>query len=183
MKALMKDDLRSPLSEDQYNYGMEKIEILAEELDLTFEQTIRVVELSDKIRTSWNWVNMGRFLMIKANEKDGKNQVDIKEADELDALQAKQNKGRGISCVKSIIFQIRKNDYPTAKRVYQLEGDKIQQYSEIQEWLEKRFGCRTHLKKNCNNWLCKKNENICRHTNIRKNGTCEDCGIDIDHLT
>ncbi len=78
------------------------------------------------------------------------------QADKLDYLQAEQNDGRGVSCVESIIFQIRKNDIDCAKRVYQSEGDKIREYPEIQKWLLDHFGCRTHLKKNCDNWLCKK---------------------------
>ncbi len=82
--------------------------------------------------------------------------IRIAQAEELDALQAEQNEGRGVSCIKSIVFQMRKNDIDCAKRVYQLEGDKIRQYPEIQKWLLDHFGCRTHLKKNCDNWLCKK---------------------------
>ncbi len=79
-------------------------------------------------------------------------------ADELDALQAEQNDNRGISCVKSIVFQMRKNDMLSAKRVYQSEGDKISQYPGICEWLENHFGCRTHLKIDCDNWLCKRTQ-------------------------
>ena len=78
------------------------------------------------------------------------------QADELDALQAEQNEGRGVSCIQSIVFQIRKCDINCARRVYQLEGDKIRQYPEIQKWLYDHFGCRLHFKKHCDNWLCRK---------------------------
>ncbi len=56
------------LSKDQYNYGMGKVVKLSKELDLTFDQTILVIEKIQLIKQVWNWVNMGKFLMIKANE-------------------------------------------------------------------------------------------------------------------
>ena len=74
---------------------------------------------------------------------------------ELDDLQSKENDGRGVACIRDIIFYLRRNEIDTAKRVYQSEGDKIRQYPEIQKWLLDNFGCRTHLKKNCDDWLCK----------------------------
>ncbi len=82
--------------------------------------------------------------------------IRLAQADELDALQAEQNEGRGVCCVRSIVSCLRKHDGPCAKRVYQSEGDKIYQYPELQKWFEKHFGCRTHLKKDCDDWLCRK---------------------------
>ena len=81
--------------------------------------------------------------------------MDIKKINELDSLQSKENDGRGVSCIRSIIFYLRQNDDDSAKKVYQSEGDKIRQYPVIQEWLIQNFGCRSHLKLNCDNWLCK----------------------------
>jgi len=75
---------------------------------------------------------------------------------ELDDLQSKENEGRGISCICSIILCLRREDSDTAKRVYQIEGDKIRQYPKVEKWLLDNFGCRTHLKKNCDNWLCER---------------------------
>jgi len=75
--------------------------------------------------------------------------------EELNNLQSKENNGRGVSCINSIISCLVREDIEAAKRVYQSEGDKIAQYPEIQKWMLDNFGCRTHLKKNCDSWLCK----------------------------
>ena len=120
---------------------------------------------------------------VSRNKSKTEDQLLTEKANELDTLQAEQNTGRGVSCIRGIVHCLRRGDINTAKRVYQSEGDKIREYPKIQEWLEKRFGCRIHLKKNCNNWLCKKINNTCNHTKISKNGTCEDCSINIDHFT
>lgn len=57
------------LSEDQQKYGIEKVEKLAKELNLSFDQTIHIIENTQKIKEVWGWVNMGRFLMERANRK------------------------------------------------------------------------------------------------------------------
>ena len=75
--------------------------------------------------------------------------------DALDALQAKQNQGRGVQCVKNIVTYLRKGDYNSALLVRQSEGDKTGQYQELEQMLYSLFGCRTHGKHNCASFLCK----------------------------
>lgn len=82
--------------------------------------------------------------------------MDINKINELDILQSQENDGRGVSCVRSIVFYLRQNDEHTAKVVYQNKGDKILQYPKIQQWMEENFGCRLHLKINCDGWLCER---------------------------
>ncbi len=93
-----------------------------------------------------------KFICSDCILKESKRQDNIRI---LDDLQSKENDGRGVSCICSIISFLRRKEYNNAKRVYQYDGDKIRQYPEIQDWLSNNFGCRTHLKKNCDNWLCK----------------------------
>lgn len=70
-------------------------------------------------------------------------------------LKSVENDGRGIRCVGDIIHFLVRGDGNKAKAIYQNDGDKIISYPKIQEWMEKNFGCRTHLKKDCQNPLCK----------------------------
>ena len=74
----------------------------------------------------------------------------------LKELEAKENDGRGISCVKSFIICVEKNDIRTAKFVYIHDGDKIRAYPQIQQWFYDNLGCRSHNVKKCNSWLCQK---------------------------
>jgi hypothetical protein len=76
-------------------------------------------------------------------------------AEELDALQAKQNNGRGIRCVQTIVLYLRQNDYDSAKQVASIDGDKIRQYPEVESKIRDIFGCRLHGFKNCPHDLCK----------------------------
>ena len=48
--------------------------------------------------------------------------------DQLEELQAKENSGRGICCVRSIITWLRKEDLDSAKACTQNEWDKIRSY-------------------------------------------------------
>jgi hypothetical protein len=52
-------------------------------------------------------------------------------ADRLDALQAAHNNGRGVSCVRSICFELRQRDLVGALAVCDTEGDKIRNYPDI----------------------------------------------------
>lgn len=58
-------------------------------------------------------------------------------AAELNALQSCQNDGRGVSCVKSIVAYLQRNDLTAAKAVVNNEGDKIASYPEIEAVLQR----------------------------------------------
>lgn len=58
-------------------------------------------------------------------------------ADELEKMQAIENEGRGISCVKTVIIYLRLGDLTKAKAVCDNEGDKIGNYPEIKEYIKK----------------------------------------------
>ena len=58
-------------------------------------------------------------------------------ADELDALQAKANSGRGICCVRTVIDCLRRGDYSGARAVVNNESDKIRSHLEIVAVLER----------------------------------------------
>ncbi len=78
-------------------------------------------------------------------------------ADELDGLQAKKNQGRGVSCVRTMIMYLRQGNITSAMAVRQIEGDKTRSYEDIESYLNKTFGCRTHGMIDCGGWLCKRN--------------------------
>lgn len=73
----------------------------------------------------------------------------------LRELESKQNDGRGIDCVKTILIYIEHGMWNEACYVRRLEGDKTRSYREVELQLLKIFGCRLHLDKNCQNKLCK----------------------------
>lgn len=58
-------------------------------------------------------------------------------ANSLDELQAIQNNGRGVSCIRSVVFSLKKNDIQSAKVCIRNEWDKISQYKEIVKFLKK----------------------------------------------
>ncbi len=74
---------------------------------------------------------------------------------ELRDLNNQENNGHGISCVDDIIVSLQSIQIERAKLTYQHDGDKISSYPKIQEWFYNNFGCRTHLKIDCQNELCK----------------------------
>lgn len=57
-------------------------------------------------------------------------------ADELDRLQSGKNNGRGVSCIQTIIIYLRIGDIDKAKAVYFNEGDKINNYPDIEKLLQ-----------------------------------------------
>ena len=59
-----------------------------------------------------------------------------KMADELDSLQAKENEGRGITCVKDVVTSLRRGDLDSAKQVCSWDHDKIGNYPEIKEFIK-----------------------------------------------
>jgi hypothetical protein len=58
-------------------------------------------------------------------------------ADKLDALQAKANEGRGVSCVRTVIDSLRRGDYSGARACINNESDKIRSHEEIVAVLER----------------------------------------------
>lgn len=64
------------------------------------------------------------------------------------------NDGRGLSCIRSILFHLNQGDIDSAKTVYQTEGDKINSFPELQKILEDELGCRLHFMRDCQDWLC-----------------------------
>lgn len=78
-------------------------------------------------------------------------------ADELDALQAKQNEGRGVSCVRTMVFYLRQDNVVSALAVRQIEGDKTRSYPDIEQFLNDNFGCRLHGEVDCQKEWCRKN--------------------------
>lgn len=55
----------------------------------------------------------------------------LKLADKLWEMQAKENDGRGIECVRSLILYLRRNNPESARAVYLNESDKIRSYPAI----------------------------------------------------
>jgi hypothetical protein len=53
-------------------------------------------------------------------------------ADELDLLQSRENDGRGVSCVRSIVSYLRRDELSAARAVVNNEGDKIASYPAIE---------------------------------------------------
>tara|TARA_Y100000310_G_C20626084_1_gene785970 strand:+ start:489 stop:737 length:249 start_codon:yes stop_codon:yes gene_type:complete len=74
--------------------------------------------------------------------------------DDLDALQQKENDGRGIECVRHIIFYLRREDVNSAQTVRYHEGDKTIAHPDVEKKLCAMFGCRLHGVHGCKNWLC-----------------------------
>ena len=59
--------------------------------------------------------------------------------DKLDGLQAQQNNGRGVSCVRTIVSCLRKDQYNDGLACCLNESDKIRNYPEIYVFLEEIF--------------------------------------------
>jgi hypothetical protein len=60
-------------------------------------------------------------------------------ADELWSLQAKQNNGRGISCVQTVVHLIRHGLIDEAERVADWDHDKIRNYPEVWHYINDNF--------------------------------------------
>ena len=56
-------------------------------------------------------------------------------ADQLDVLQKRENEGRGVSCVRTIIACLNRGDINGAKAVCKNDGDKIESYDDIKKFL------------------------------------------------
>jgi len=57
-------------------------------------------------------------------------------ADDLDAMQASKNGGRGVQSTKTLIVCLRRGDVEGAKAVARNEGDKILRYPDIRKKLQ-----------------------------------------------
>ena len=60
-------------------------------------------------------------------------------ANTLTELDSKENGGRGVSCVKTIIMYLQRGDIESVKAVMLNEGDKIRNYPEIETMLKEYF--------------------------------------------
>lgn len=58
-------------------------------------------------------------------------------ADELDLLQKDKNNGRGVACVKDIMGFLKRGDVKSAKAIASWDHDKIRNYPDIEDFLEK----------------------------------------------
>jgi PDZ domain-containing secreted protein len=75
---------------------------------------------------------------------------------QLEVLGAKQNGGRGVSCVRQMVQELKRGGVDAARTIYEVDGDKVRQYPELYRFLEaEMFGCRVHLTFNCQEFPCK----------------------------
>jgi len=101
---------------------------------------------------------------IEVRTRDGSNQTcEVVEltpeqmsalAEELDALQAVENDGRGIRHVHAIATYLSRGEYDIAFGIYQTDGDKTNMYPRVKNFLSDRMGCRLHGVRNCPSWIC-----------------------------
>lgn len=76
--------------------------------------------------------------MENINQKSEK--IELAElANTLTELDSKENGGRGVSCVKTIIMYLQRGDIESVKAVMLNEGDKIRNYPEIETMLKGYF--------------------------------------------
>lgn len=55
-------------------------------------------------------------------------------ADKIDFMQTRKNNGRGISCIRTIVALLNRDDFISAKVVVNNEWDKIQLYKDIAQY-------------------------------------------------
>jgi hypothetical protein len=72
----------------------------------------------------------------------------------LKEANARANDGRGSSTIRSIILALEHNDWQSACREWECDGDKLIQYPELKKLVIKHFGCRLHLVKGCDKRWC-----------------------------
>jgi hypothetical protein len=58
----------------------------------------------------------------------------------IDLLQAEQNDGRGVACVRSLLTYARRADFQQAVRTFFSEQDKIRQYPDLETLIAEVFG-------------------------------------------
>jgi hypothetical protein len=59
--------------------------------------------------------------------------------DQLRELESEANDGRGVTCVRSIIFYIETGDFESAAIRYRTDRDKLRQYPELEAFLKDLF--------------------------------------------
>ena len=57
-------------------------------------------------------------------------------ANDLDAMQAVHNNGRGITCVRGIVFELRNGNLKGAMAIAHNDWDKVANYRDVAEWLQ-----------------------------------------------
>jgi hypothetical protein len=62
----------------------------------------------------------------------------------LERLEALENDGRGIGCVKSIIILLKRDMVDEARATREWDGDKTRNYPIVENQLHHMFGCRLH---------------------------------------
>lgn len=72
----------------------------------------------------------------------------------LAELQAAENSGRGISCVRSILTHLEHDDFAAAQTVRMVDGDKTRSYPAVEQLLYRIFGCRQHGQHDCKTQHC-----------------------------
>jgi hypothetical protein len=60
-------------------------------------------------------------------------------ANRLEELQAKENDGRGIGCVQTVVGCLRRGDVSSAKVAARTDGDKIISYPEVYDFIKKEL--------------------------------------------
>ncbi|MBI2056470.1 MAG: hypothetical protein HYT37_03765 [Candidatus Sungbacteria bacterium] len=60
-------------------------------------------------------------------------------ADRLDTLQQQENNGRGVSCVKTLVFYLQAGDIEKARAVCLNEADKIVNYPKIRKIIQQEL--------------------------------------------
>jgi hypothetical protein len=75
-------------------------------------------------------------------------------AEMLDEIQSKENDGRGISCVRTMIMYLRNGQFDSALAIRRIEGDKTRCYPAVEEKLIEFFGCRMHGRYECKDIFC-----------------------------
>ena len=61
--------------------------------------------------------------------------VDLSKLNQLKELEKQKNDGRGVCCVRTVIFYLEKGHYDQALACCRNENDKIRNYADIQELL------------------------------------------------
>ena len=57
-------------------------------------------------------------------------------AQKLFDLQAQENEGRGISCVRQVVDELRRGDIEGARIIADMDGDKLRSHPKIENYLE-----------------------------------------------
>lgn len=60
-------------------------------------------------------------------------------AKELNTLQLRYNQERGIECVTAIVGYLLRDDWKSARNIFENEGDKIRQYPDVEKYLKRLF--------------------------------------------